>query len=617
MGTGAKLKRANVDGASSSTSKSKSASVVDCECCISTFAFNDNKENRNREVLPKTKTKTKPIEQPKPTKTSTDENAVARQHKELVIVGAGPHALSLVLRLLEPEADLLSEKERHIKADFESRQRPIAEVRKHIKNLARGPTAVLAKKKPPKKKHAIQSDIDSDPSPLSLSYVRENVMVIDGSLSPDKNDTKSLHGWMSGWNQQFDALNIHQLRSPISAHADPYDHRSLQLFGEMTKRDHELVPLEHLTKTNGRWDFHGPYNAPSTKLFADFHRQLITGYGVQDMVTPGNVERIRCKKNAWFEVTTRDAVTGNMTIVTTPRVVCAVGPASRIVEPLMSRMALDPWQLPHRVLRGTQIMDFLTKKDVPKQKLSVLIVGGGVTSAHLALTAANSDCSPWCDSVTLLQRSPTKERQFDLDKAWMGPARGNRLESFWSLSHKERAIRLKEERGGGSIHPEVLEKMLKKSNTPNGKLSIVEEAELMDVQYDYRQDTLLVSLDDGSPVRAFDMIWLVTGFEIQLKNYPFLKHLQKDLPIDKVTGLPVLSKDLTWRKATEDEDTESKEQPWKYEARNRLWMMGPLAGLELGPDALNLMGARHGAVRVAKALRADISRSLLEQPTIE
>jgi hypothetical protein len=34
--------------------------------------------------------------------------------------------------------------------------------------------------------------------------------------------------------------------------------------------------------------------------------------------------------------------------------------------------------------------------------------------------------------------------------------------------------------------------------------------------------------------------------------------------------------------------------------------MGPLAGLELGPDALNLMGARQGAVRVANAVRADI-----------
>ena len=33
--------------------------------------------------------------------------------------------------------------------------------------------------------------------------------------------------------------------------------------------------------------------------------------------------------------------------------------------------------------------------------------------------------------------------------------------------------------------------------------------------------------------------------------------------------------------------------------------MGPLAGLELGPDALNLMGAQHGAVRVAKALRQE------------
>jgi hypothetical protein len=32
--------------------------------------------------------------------------------KELLIIGAGPHALTLLLRLLEPEPDFLTEKER-------------------------------------------------------------------------------------------------------------------------------------------------------------------------------------------------------------------------------------------------------------------------------------------------------------------------------------------------------------------------------------------------------------------------------------------------------------------------------------------------------------------------
>ena len=37
--------------------------------------------------------------------------------KELVVIGAGPHSMSLVLRLLQPDADLMSEKERHYKAE--------------------------------------------------------------------------------------------------------------------------------------------------------------------------------------------------------------------------------------------------------------------------------------------------------------------------------------------------------------------------------------------------------------------------------------------------------------------------------------------------------------------
>jgi hypothetical protein len=80
--------------------------------------------------------------------------------------------------------------------------------------------------------------------------------------------------------------------------------------------------------------------------------------------------------------------------------------------------------------------------------------------------------------------------------------------------------------------------------------------------------------------------------------------------VDTVNGLPVLNKHLSWRCPV---DKEANEPQWKKEARKRFWCMGSLAGLELGPDALNLIGARHGAVRVAKDIRYDMM-DLKEKP---
>jgi hypothetical protein len=139
--------------------------------------------------------------------------------------------------------------------------------------------------------------------------------------------------------------------------------------------------------------------------------------------------------------------------------------------------------------------------------------------------------------------------------------------------------------------------------TTTSPLSLQPETEILNVQYDGTHDNLLVSLDDGQPARAYDMIWLATGFDIQIDNYPFLDEMRKELPVDVVEGLPMLNHKLSWRCSSAASGFES---VCKTAARRRFWTMGPLAGLELGPDALNLMGARQGAVRVANAVRADI-----------
>jgi hypothetical protein len=60
-------------------------------------------------------------------------------------------------------------------------------------------------------------------------------------------------------------------------------------------------------------------------------------------------------------------------------------------------------------------------------------------------------------------------------------------------------------------------------------------------------------------------------------------------PTSRHYGLPLLQKDLSWAEG------------------ENFYVMGAMAGLQLGPDALNLAGGRHGACKIARRIRAELS----------
>jgi hypothetical protein len=537
--------------------------------------------------------------------------------KELVVIGAGPHSMAMILRLLQPDADLMSEKERHIKAEHHSKKlRPIREVRQYVRDLSRGTATILKKKG---SKLVFSKD---NPPPIDLIKLRKSVLVIDKSTPTSDRDS----GWLSHWNKNFDAIQIPYLRSPTTAHADPFDHRSLDIYADMNGRNKDLVSLE-LLKQRDR-EFHGPYQAPSTSLFKDFHSALGKAYGIDDMVqSSAEVESIvaksgteRIDQEPYFEVQVRrvnqkkdgggeDEIKAEAAItVKARRVVCALGPMFRTGSAFWEQSL--PETCRHRLLHCHEIMPWLlshrkhhiapSDNDHEADALnSLLIVGGGITSTHLSLLAARA---PWCKSVTVIQRSRIKERQFDIDNKWMGPLRGKFLDEFWSLNSSCKVQFLKEARKGGSIPPELARKLLQTAKSSRGKVQVKQEVQITEV--DWTGDQFRVQLDDGSPEVCFDMIWLATGADNDIELYQPLQHLIKDLPIDVAGGLPVLDSDLSWKRPSSNDEVP--ESPWKGTLRRRLHVMGCLAGLQLGPDALNVIGARHGAVRVAKAIRLDM-----------
>lgn len=564
--------------------------------------------------------------------------------KELVIIGAGPHSLTLVLRLLEPEADLMPEKERHSRAEFLQRMRPLHEVRRHVANL------VLQSSSSKGNRHKRRSRLplygktkskrrvvpDGDPSsalpPIPLDHLLQSTLLVDDTVPVGE----QYKGWLGRWKQNFDAIQIPVLRSPISAHCDPYDHRSLEFYAEKVKRaDSDLVAMSHLPRGS---DYKGPFQAPSTMLFHDFHNSLAKAYGIHDMVQQStrvtDIVPVFSEDSAhdgnyepFFEVYLQQSdAEHNKIIVKAKRVVCAMGPMFQtgqeaFWEPSLrnalgkqnktqsNRIALS------RILHCHEIVPWLLQQQklapvVTTTIQSLLIVGGGVTSVQLALLAASKKRAPWCQSVTLMTRSKIKVRQFDLENKWMGPQRGKLLEHFASLDPVARLHILKESRQGGSVPPDILGHLRHAAATEADTVQVQEEVEIANVIWDEDHQNFQVHLYDSSSSKSFDMIWMATGTDNDLEFYPALATLQNKLPVQVVGGLPVLGPDLTWKHGLENNGGETTRRSCdKTESllRSRFFVMGALAAMELGPDALNLLGARHGAVRIAKTLRSDMN----------
>ena len=554
--------------------------------------------------------------------------------KELLIVGAGPHALTLLLRLLEADPDFLSEDKRHRLAESAGQMRPIRQVKRHVKDLSLRSKSTNIAAKPSKRttlkptqnrnnnNHRKHVPISPVPPPLSLKTVLDSIQVIDANGD-----------WLASWKQNFEAIGIPKLRSLMNAHADPYDHRSLEYYAEINGRGNELVTLEDLTQRDNH--FRGPYQVPTTKLFHDFHDALVQSYGIQDVVQQAKVLSITPMKDGEsdeniFEV---EIFNGDCsTTVRSRRCVCALGPNFSQTKHAWEtdlRKDLGPNYVhaSKRILRSDEIVKWLlhvqqarthshiNTEDMKPQRHThrrtddggkrVLIVGGGITSVQLTLRAFKAS---WCRSVVFIQRSKKLLRHFDVENAWMGPKRGKLLDEFFSMQMNDRSHLLKDARKGGSIPPELLTQ-LQRLEEKNSNLICKEEVEIS--QVDWVDDEFHVILNDGTTTEV-DFIWLATGCENVIDRYPLLSNLRKTLPIDIINGMPALSQDLSWSSSSGavdndgDEEKVEEECKWKQLARKRLYCVGALAGLQLGADALNLVGARHGAIKVAKAIRCDM-----------
>ncbi len=202
---------------------------------------------------------------------------------------------------------------------------------------------------------------------------------------------------------------------------------------------------------------------------------------------------------------------------------------------------------------------------------NILVVGGGLTSGHLAIGAIARGAR-----VLLMARRQFQEKLFDTDPGWLGPKylKGFSDESDW---HRRREI-IQEARNGGSLTPAIMQQ-LRRSASEN-KIRLLENCQVREARWQKNQ--WQINCENHEQYMC-DRIWLATGTQLDAAENPLLEDLFTIFPSQLVGGLPVLDGYLRLPKT-------------------ELFIMGGLAGLQLGPTARNLAGGIRASRCLVKAL---------------
>lgn len=367
--------------------------------------------------------------------------------------------------------------------------------------------------------------------------------------------------WMQRWTHQFKALGIDYLRSNDGMHPDAFASSSLAVWASVNHR------LDFLTLSDLPVDFHGNFRAPSNELMLDFCSELVELGGLEDHLWQAHAESFEpCESGLRVAVRTAN---GEESILA-KHVVVARGPTWCRQWPRFYE-ALD-------AAARAQVQHAWDLFDDPERMQGIsgrgVIVGGGLTSAHLCVQLAARG------SIDLLIRRGRRVKQYDLDLSWMVTTPDGRRvlrQKFEQAPVEERLKTNASVRDGGSITPE-LNSMLSKLEAER-LVEVHDFTEIVSAVWDGRW-TITVNTDKSI---AADYLICATGTQIDISSDPLLAKLQAIHPVRLVGGLPVLSEQLQWGDLP-------------------IHLMGGPAALELGPDAVNMSGAARGALRIWPAL---------------
>lgn len=301
--------------------------------------------------------------------------------------------------------------------------------------------------------------------------------------------------------------------------------------------------------------FLGRYLRPSLRLFRAHATQVVEQHDLESLRIRGEALALVARPNG-MRIETADGA------LEAKRVLLAMGMGDQPEIPDFAQELRAQGARVHHVFEpnfSRPHMDEFQK---------VVVIGGGISAAQTALVLAQQHPG----RVTLLSRHAARVRPFDTDPGWMGP---KNLRGFARVvDHEKRRQIIQSARHRGSMPDEVAAAL--RTAVSRGTLAH-RIANIVATEYENGQ--VRVELDDAGPTLAADCLVLATGFEARRPGGKMLSQVIADLGLHcSSCGYPIVTPDLRWHPG--------------------IFVTGPLAELEIGPPARNIVGARMAAERL-------------------
>ncbi len=348
------------------------------------------------------------------------------------------------------------------------------------------------------------------------------------------------------WNHCTRNTGMRFLRSPVVHHLG-LDPMELRRFAGRKLRKRQAT----------RKYFQGWYLKPQYDLFQRHCRKVIKENNLSDIRLQGRALGLRPNGCGWRVETERGTITSE-------RVVLALG--------LSEQPRWPEWAHPFRH-EGSLIRHIFDPvyqiQDIPTGS-RVAIIGGGITAAQVTIRLAKSGKY----EPVLLSRRPLTCREFDSDPCYIGDKCMRNFRRQRCPGKRRELIR--HARYPGSLTPEVhaeLKFLLRDERVRHRQENISRAG--------YQENPLQVELWNAyrESIGSFDHVILCTGFEQGIPGGVFIQDAIRDRELPTAPcGYPMVKPSLEW-------------------TRN-LFVMGPLAELEMGPTARNITGARQACERI-------------------
>jgi thioredoxin reductase len=344
------------------------------------------------------------------------------------------------------------------------------------------------------------------------------------------------------WRENTERIGMKFLRSPFVHHLDSEPFSLIKYAGKQHRKKNE---------------FYGFYKRPSLNIFNEHSESLFNALGLETCWHQGSVNGIERENGLWVVSTV------NGESLKAEKIVLAIS--------INEQLDVPEWADAFKADENQLIHIFDKTADISGLTPPIAVIGGGITAAHLVIKLT----ALYPGQVHLIKRHPFKVCDFDSDPGWLGPK--NQMSYSIIKDYSLRREVISKARNRGSLTKELFHKLKK---LEKNQLIQVMEGDVTSVKRGEAKDIILSS---GNQVVKARSVVFTTGFKPTRPGGSWLgKAIVKyGLPCARC-GYPIVSQSLEWCP--------------------HLYVMGPLAELEIGPIARNISGARQAAERIVQSV---------------